>query len=59
MHASTPDCPKCHAEMRLLFMRHTRGTDKKYHMIRVFQCECGRVAADELTDVPVTGREAA
>ncbi len=59
MHASMPDCPKCHAEMQFLFMRHARGPDEKYHTIRLFQCKCGGIAADELTEVPVSRREAA
>ncbi len=59
MHASMPECPKCHAGMQFLFMRHAPGPDKKYHTIRLFQCECGQVVADELTEVVVSRREAA
>jgi|GEM_PF-4265795 mannose/fructose-specific phosphotransferase system component IIA len=46
-----PACPKCRGEMRLHSIQHVVGPQKKYRTVRVFQCECERLVAQEATEL--------
>lgn len=40
-------CPRCHSAMRLHSVQNVLGGDKKGHTVRVYECLCGRMDAEE------------
>ncbi len=48
-----PSCRRCGSTMQLHSVQNVLGKDKRGHAVRVYECSCGRLHAEDLADSAV------